>query len=254
MASPYLLIGAFPELLRFLPKPGAWMETFKHAMGFVLMGTVVYLLTVIEPWNVIPTVGLLFALWFACWWVGRLSPIADAWQKLRAWSLAAAFCGMAWIVLFPGFNSQAKKGFAFSGLSAIMEDAWGFKDDNQGLDDATQLVGPKAVLVDFTASWCPNCHWYEKKVLQTEEVTNAIQKLDVVTLKADWSHRAKAFEVTKMLDYLGSKQIPVIAIFSPSDPNNPTVFRGSYYAAGNPRRTAQGGRADATGSSVTIEP
>ena len=26
MASPYLLIGAFPQLIRFLPKPGRWME------------------------------------------------------------------------------------------------------------------------------------------------------------------------------------------------------------------------------------
>ena len=49
MASPYLLVGAFPALLRFLPKPGAWMETFKTFMGFVLMGTVVYLLAVLEP-------------------------------------------------------------------------------------------------------------------------------------------------------------------------------------------------------------
>ena len=55
-------------------------------MGFVLMGTVVYLLTVVEPFNVIPTVGLLFALWLACWWIGRLSPLADVGQKLRAWA------------------------------------------------------------------------------------------------------------------------------------------------------------------------
>ncbi len=44
MASPYLLIGAFPSLVRFLPRPGAWMETFKQFMGFVLLGTAVYLL------------------------------------------------------------------------------------------------------------------------------------------------------------------------------------------------------------------
>ena len=43
MASPYLLIGVFPELIRFLPKPGAWMDTFKQLMGFLLLATVVYL-------------------------------------------------------------------------------------------------------------------------------------------------------------------------------------------------------------------
>ena len=42
MASPYLLIGAFPQLIRFLPKPGAWMDTFKQMMGFVMLGTIVF--------------------------------------------------------------------------------------------------------------------------------------------------------------------------------------------------------------------
>ena len=49
MASPYLLIGAFPQLIRFLPKPGAWMDTFKQMMGFVLLGTIVFLFTLHEP-------------------------------------------------------------------------------------------------------------------------------------------------------------------------------------------------------------
>ena len=153
MASPYLLIGAFPELLRFLPKPGAWMETFKQFMGFVLMGTVVYLLTVIEPYNVIPTVGLLFALWLGCWWVGRQSPVADIWQKLRAWAFAVAFCGAVWIMMFPGFNNQSKDVFPLDGLSEILQGRWGFADDSEVLDPPT-AAGPKVVLVDFTADWC----------------------------------------------------------------------------------------------------
>jgi thiol:disulfide interchange protein DsbD len=229
MASPYLLIGAFPELLRFLPKPGAWMETFKQFMGFVLMGTVVYLLTVIEPYNVIPTVGLLFALWLGCWWIGRLSPIADVWQKLRAWAFSAAFCGVVWIAMFPGFKNESKEGFAFDGLSTILQDRWGFAVDDESLDPPT-AVGPKVVLVDFTADWCLTCKQNESRVMRTAPVVEEIKKLEVVPLKADWTHREKAIEVTKMLDVLtgGGKQIPVIAIFSPARPNNPIVLRGSY--------------------------
>ena len=81
MASPYLLVGAFPELLRFLPKPGAWMETFKTFMGFVLMGTVVYLLYVLKAEHVVPTVGLLFGLSFLCWWIGRIAPWRISWPS-----------------------------------------------------------------------------------------------------------------------------------------------------------------------------
>ena len=44
MCFPYLLLAAFPALLRFIPKPGAWMETFKQLMGFVLLASVVWLM------------------------------------------------------------------------------------------------------------------------------------------------------------------------------------------------------------------
>lgn len=226
MASPYLLVGAFPELLRFLPKAGPWMETFKQFMGFVLVGTVVYLLTILEPYNVVPTVGLLFGLWFTCWWIGRLSPVVDLGVKLRTWCQGAAFCCAVWIAMFPGINNKKLAPYSFPGLSSIMQERLGL--DEQEEDDGPPLIGPKTVLVDFTADWCLTCKQYEARVMRTAPVVEAIQRLGVVTLKADWSHREKSVEVTRMLDVLGSRQIPVIAIFSPKDPNHPSVFRGSY--------------------------
>ena len=71
MASPYLLIGAFPALIRFLPKPGMWMETFKQFMGFVLLGTVVYLFSLLDKDLFVPVLALLVGLWAGCWWIGR---------------------------------------------------------------------------------------------------------------------------------------------------------------------------------------
>ena len=100
--------------------------------------------------------------------------------------------------------------------------------DEEEEDDGPPLVGPKTVLVDFTADWCLTCKQNEAKVMRTAPVVEAIHRLGVVTLKADWTHRAKSVEVTRMLDLLGSRQVPVIAIFSPRDPNHPSVFRGSY--------------------------
>jgi thiol:disulfide interchange protein DsbD len=46
MALPYLLLTINPAWLRFIPKPGVWMEKFKESMGFVLLATVVWLLSV----------------------------------------------------------------------------------------------------------------------------------------------------------------------------------------------------------------
>jgi thiol:disulfide interchange protein len=226
MASPYLLIGAFPELMRFLPKPGAWMETFKQVMGFVLMGTVVYFLAVLDPVYVVPTVGLLFGLSFMCWWVGRISPLADAMAQFRTWAQGAAFVCVVWIVMFPGLNESILGRYHFSGVAAIMAERLGPATHAAATRTGLRVVGPNTVLVDFTADWCQNCHFYENTVLRSSPVVDALRRLGVVAVKADWSHDDS--EVTSMLDVLNGKQIPVIAVFSARDPNHPKIFRGVY--------------------------
>ncbi len=108
MASPYLAIGLFPRLVSFLPKPGAWMDTFKHIMGFVLLGTTVFLLTIIPAPVVVPAVAFMFGLWAALWWVGRI-PVTSGFQtKLRGWMGAATFATAVGL-------------FAFTALASIMQ-------------------------------------------------------------------------------------------------------------------------------------
>jgi thiol:disulfide interchange protein len=44
LASPYILLSLFPKWISRLPKPGAWMDTFKQAMAFPIYATVAWLL------------------------------------------------------------------------------------------------------------------------------------------------------------------------------------------------------------------
>lgn len=224
MASPYLLIGAFPELVRFLPKPGGWMETFKQFMGFVLMGTVVYLLAVLKPQYVVPTTGLLLGIALACWMVGRIGPEQEFGAKLRTWALAMTIVGVAWILMFPGLDERVLGPYHFPGLVAVMDSRDAPADTAN--PSAPRVSGPHTVLVDFTASWCQNCHLFERLVLRTSPVIESLREHGVVALKADWSDADP--KVTEMLDVLGSRQVPVIAIFPARDPNHPIIFRGSY--------------------------
>ena len=97
MASPYLIIGAFPELIRFLPKPGAWMDTFKKVMGFVLLTVVVWILYFMRLPMVVPTIAMLFAIWFACWYIGKQPITAQTGKHVKAWlislvTVAVVFC------------------------------------------------------------------------------------------------------------------------------------------------------------------
>jgi thiol:disulfide interchange protein DsbD len=241
MASPYLLIGAFPALIRFLPRPGAWMDTFKQIMGFVLLGTVVYIFTFLEPTYIVPTVGLLFALWAAVWWIGRVSPAADSNTRLRAWAGAAAFAGAAWIVLFPGIDEFTTGRFAFSGIREVMDgrsEQRFQRQLNTLLSErslqlvaaesaaAAEFAGEQTVLLDFTADWCATCKTLEAQVLNTPEIRDKVARNSVVMMQADWTDEAP--EVTQFLDWFGFRQVPVVAVFPAGNPNNPIWFTGWY--------------------------
>ena len=47
LALPFLLISLFPRLRKFLPKPGAWMDTFKQLIAFPMYASVIWLMWVL---------------------------------------------------------------------------------------------------------------------------------------------------------------------------------------------------------------
>ncbi|NMC20964.1 MAG: hypothetical protein GYA33_11145 [Thermogutta sp.] len=239
MASPYLVIGAFPELMRFMPKPGPWMESFERVMGFVLLGTVVYIFTYLDWPYIAPTLGLLFAVWAALWWVERTGFTASSSRKVRAWLEAAAFVAVMWLLLFPGIRVDGRR---WGGLLSVMEHRFLRRAmsvvDLQLLREGKQIVagdqaekplvppGRYTVLVDCTADWCVNCKTLEATVLNTEPVRRALRESKVVLLQADWTHESP--EVTRFLDWLGFQQVPVVVIFPAGRPNEPIVFTGMF--------------------------
>jgi suppressor for copper-sensitivity B len=257
MSTPYLIIGAFPELLRFIPRPGPWMETFKQAMGFLLLGTVVFILTFLEWEYIVPTVTFLFGLWMACWWIGR-KPTAELPVKLRAWGVAAVIAMAVWIV---GFSENLNLGFVqFPGVYGLMSHRLTAYEDKafaarqELLATGGSVVAEetqsdrqhklpweaftteklkrltsqrKTVMVDFTADWCATCKVLEANVLNTEPVRKVVDENNIVPLMADYTRFPP--EITNMLEVLtNSKQVPVLAIFPADKPNEPVVLVGGY--------------------------
>lgn len=268
MAAPYIAIGINPRLVAFLPRPGAWMETFKQAMGFVLLAAVIFFFTILDPPMVVPTLAFLFGIWAACWWIGRIPPTADVAQKFRAWTAAIAFAGLIWIVSFSdrvgigeysiaGIHKamEVKQKGVFDRELAKLELDTG--EAGESLDDriartlqakieshepiwytkdrfrVLQEKMKKTVLIDFTADWCLTCKVLERSVLHSDAVQEALEENGVVTVTADWSKREEAVEVNELLIELGSKQIPVYAIYSVDRPDDPFVLRAGGIAIHN---------------------
>lgn len=254
MALPYLVIGAYPQLIKFIPKPGAWMETFKQIMGFVLLATVVFLLYVIaslDPALVIPTITLMIGIAVACWWISRTPMTADLSKRLISWATASVMAAVLGVIGFTFIYDETKSTYERRVLSEadrhVVEyvkqlaqssevDATADKpttsDPTTGwpafsLAKLAELTGKQqTVLVDFSADWCVSCKALERGVLHTDVIEKAIEANGVATLYADYT--AYPPEIKHMLDKLGSVGVPVIAIFPAGRPNAPFVFRGLY--------------------------
>ena len=219
MASPYLLIGAFPNLVRFLPKPGAWMETFKQLMGFVLLGTVLFLVAILPPTYLLPTLVMLLCVGFACWVYSLTPPTASGSDRSQTYALCSAIVGASAVVafgwLFPLLNAEPDKDWQAFSLARLQQVA---------------VEGKKTVLVDFSADWCWNCKALEKAVLHTDVVEQAVKTNEIVTMYADYTHTPP--EIKQTLSALGANGVPVIAVFPGNDPYRPIVFRDGYTQGG----------------------
>jgi suppressor for copper-sensitivity B len=231
MASPYVLVGVYPELLRFLPKPGRWMETFKQVSGFVLLATIVFILSFMEPAAVVPTVALLMGIGIACWLVARTPLTAEFGDRLRAWAFAGAI-----LVVFVGvsfgwlYRQVMLPRFAEGGTMAAVPTDRAWQPFSLERLKEVAVDSGRTVLVDFSADWCFNCKVLEQTVLHTEDVKQAIDQSGAVTMYADYTDYPPEIEST--IRGLKASGVPVIAVFPGNAPYQPIVFRGGYTKQG----------------------
>lgn len=207
MSSPYLAIGIRPGLMKFLPKPGPWMETFKQLMAFLFIAAVCYFFYQFSDDNKFPVFVTLMGVWFGCWIIGRVPNWAAIKKRLIAW---AAGVGVA----------TAIGVMAFTTLKAPPVLNW-IDYDEQKLA-AYQAEG-KTVMVDFSAKWCVNCLVNLATAIDTEKTRRIVDQNNVVTMYADWTDRDPAMKVK--FQELGSNSIPLLAIYPAGKPDQPIVLR-----------------------------
>lgn len=207
MALPYLLASWVPAVARALPRPGAWMNTFRHLMAFPMFATVVWLL----------------------WVLGQQSGIDGAAALLM---LLVVLALLVWALGLRGRGRTVIAGLSLAGLAwlgwAIGPNVTRLQDATPGQAVATAVEGvswqpwsPQAqaeliaqgrpVFVDFTAAWCVTCQFNKRTTLADASVLGDMARKNVALLRADWTRRDP--DVTAALASLGRNGVPVYAIY-----------------------------------------
>lgn len=222
MCFPYLLLAAFPSFLRFMPKPGAWMETFKQMMGFMLLATVLWLLWVFSAQtNTLALMSLLGAFFFfsiGAWIYGRWSsPIISKKTRIAAYAIATGFMvlGCATIILPRGLWSIEDSNGAGTHVAS---DGWETFSPERVAELREQ---GRPILIDFTAKWCLICQ-ANHLVLSNDEVQKELDAAGVVRMKADWTKNDPI--ITEALSQFGRNSVPLYVMYGKSPEQEPTFL------------------------------
>ena len=215
MSAPFVILAAFPAWLKFLPKPGAWMERVKQGTGFLLLATVLWLLYVLGRSKgsdgVVWTGVLLLALGVACWVQGAFNTFAagDGTRWAARLAIAVIALGGGWFAVGQIAGSRPPE--------TVAAGAGGFAAQ---LD--TALKTGRTVFVDFTADWCVSCKSNERLVLSSDAVQKALQDDNVMFLKADYTTYSD--DVARLLKQFNAASVPLYVVYPAGKPDAPLVL------------------------------
>ncbi len=225
MSFPYLLLSSFPQLLRFIPKPGPWMVTFKELMGFLMLGSTVWLAWVFSAetsgFALSLLLGAFFWLALAAWIYGRWCTLAHKKAvRLIAMIIAAFFLCVGSYTIFVASSEWAEE---MGALTA--------SNRPKGLPKNWETFSPERVaelnaqgipvFIDFTAKWCLICQ-ANHVILSKDEVEKKFDEAGVVRMKADWTKRDAV--IAAELKKYGRNSVPLYLLYSSDGNVEPEVL------------------------------
>ncbi|WP_371133061.1 protein-disulfide reductase DsbD family protein, partial [Hydrogenophaga sp.] len=183
MALPYLAASWIPAVARALPRPGAWMDTFRKLMAFPMLATVVWLVWVLGQQSGIDGAGALLILLVGMAlvvWALSLAGRARIWMGSVA---VAAMALMLWAFAPHVTRIAAEPAAAATPTGSPVA---GWQPWAPGAAEDIVASG-RPVFVDFTAAWCVTCQYNKKTTLANADVLADLQAKNVALLRADWT-------------------------------------------------------------------
>ncbi|MFP4386415.1 MAG: protein-disulfide reductase DsbD family protein [Alphaproteobacteria bacterium] len=216
MALPYLLLSFIPQTQALLPKPGAWMETFRQFLAFPLFASSLWLIWVLSKQAGTASIFLvlfgLLSLTFAVWLSGKAKKASGFGAFLARTTMILAIIGTL---------------YTLSALNDIQPDQ---AADNTAITQSAKqdaipysreklpelLKGDDPVFVEMTAAWCITCKVNQVGVLNTQAIHDLFTRKNVQRVVGDWTNHNP--EVTEYLSTFERDGVPFYVYYGKRDP------------------------------------
>lgn len=208
LALPFLALSFIPSLGRALPKPGAWMETFKQFLAFPMFASAAWLIWVMSKQaSSIDVLGALLgmvALAFGLWLWSRL-PAQGLWRFiLKLLAIAALIAPLA---LLPSTQNTPEAQSVKADMNAMSQPF------SYATLDEVLNTGNAPVFVEMTADWCITCKLNNATSINTRATKAAFAQHDVKYLTGDWTNQDA--EITKYLQEFDRNGVPLYVYYAP---------------------------------------
>jgi thiol:disulfide interchange protein DsbD len=223
LAAPYVVLCWNPAWLKFLPKPGAWMEKFKIAMGFPMLATMAWLFNLAAGsyGNRVLWLGLfLVVLAFAAWIFGEFFQRG---RKRRGLALILTLA-----LLIGGYAYALESQLRWRAETTPTAGTNSLKESPDGID--WQRWSPSGVamarnegrpiLVDFTADWCLTCQVNKKTSIEIPSVRAKLRAINAVAFVGDYTHTPN--DILTELNRFARAGVPLVLVY-PKNPAEPPL-------------------------------
>lgn len=200
LALPYLALSFIPALQKILPKPGAWMHTFKQLLAFPMYASAAWLIWVLSQQSgqmgvFAALMGLVFIAFGI--WLLRHEPAALLWKNIVRVFAVLSF--LAALMIIPGSTQKAP------------EESFGQEWSPGKLSQI--LEGGDAIFVEMTAAWCITCKVNHAVAIDTPSTRRIFAESGVQYLVGDWTNQNP--EITQYLNEFGRNGVPIYVYYGP---------------------------------------
>ena len=219
LSFPYLVLSAFPSCLKWIPRPGSWMVTFKKSMGFLLLFSSLWIL-----WQIVSMTASYYVMLclVVCIVLAIFSLIYGRFSQLQYRSSVRNFHLILFVcVIFLSYWKLIEVGQKSRGVSSseTLSSLWSVYDA-QKVDQA--LSEGSHVFINLTANWCATCQTNKLFVLKKDKILDAFRKKGVILFEGDWTERDP--QITQLLEKYQRAGVPFYLLIDAKRPDSPVLL------------------------------
>jgi thiol:disulfide interchange protein DsbD len=221
LALPYILLSAFPRLMAWMPKPGAWMIRFKEFLAYPMFLSAAWLAWVLAQQagtngllaGLTFAIGITFIIWIFKYWGDDDGLIR---QGLRAMAVMLVVVGLGALTI--NFNQLSNA----PGDDPVQAGSNQLTSVPYSPDRLSELRAKGTpVFVNMTASWCITCLANERTTLARPVIEQMFDEQGIIYMKGDWTDYDP--QITRFLSRFDRRGVPIYVFFPPNN-GDPVVL------------------------------